>query len=193
MFLGLAYVGMFATLDTASSRMDTRFLAERERFRLSRLLPLPLDKPVSLIEGGHISHYFVLLSGWSEVEAWGDWSDGAEAEFALHLPETMPPNSYLKIWAQVSAPPGGQQTIRLAAGPTPLGDWRLSPPSAVMCVPLPSHLPVVSGILRLHMVIGAPQLSANGLDHRALGFGLGGAEMLSGKEGCGAGSVLPSG
>jgi len=189
------YVAVFGVFAVAGTRVDDAFFARRREFLLHQLLQdrLKLGVPVNVTEQGHMAPSFLLLGGWSAPEAWGVWTEGAHADFALALPEAGPAAPVLQLWAAVMRPPGGSQPIRLQAKGMAMGRWRLGgTKKVVICARLPAGAASAAGIVQIGIDIGLPQTPTGGLDTRKLGLGLERVEVLSDLSQCEREAELPA-
>jgi hypothetical protein len=188
------YLGLFAWVQINGKRIDTVFFARRQEVLFQHLLQARLrpEAPVGLTEKGQVSPAFLLLDGWSVPESWGVWSDGAHADLAFALPTPPPAQPVLVMWATIIPNASGTQDIRVTAWGRPAGRWQLGGGRVALCVALPAGAANQSGIVRIGVDVGSPQVPPGGLDHRALGVGLERVELLSQSDACPADAKQPS-
>jgi hypothetical protein len=179
LILLVTYLMTLGIMLTFGSRIDTKFLAQRElvRFARARGQHLGVGVPVTVIANGVIAAPIVLLTGWSLPEPWGIWTNGATAELAVSLPSAWPAASVLQLRGIVVLPQTGVQTLEVQEGNAKVGRWSFTGRGAVLCLPLPQATPKQDGLLHIQLHIETP-VQPGGPDSRDLGFGLERIELM---------------
>jgi hypothetical protein len=114
----------------------------------------------------------LLARGWSWIEPWGVWSDGAAPELFLNL--ASPPVRDLILTVSADAFPAEGQGVTVVVGRRPLTHWSLKGAQVDYKVRIPRELvqpPTLRVMLKVDRPI-SPQALEGSADTRALGVGL---------------------
>ena len=119
------------------------------------------------------------LRGWSHPEAWGTWTDGAEAELALRLSEAISQSLTVNVRIQsvISSLEQPIQQIEIIANDNGIEQWSLQaidlPTNRIFTIP--ATVLDNNSVLRLVFRIGkpiSPKSLGNSNDTRQLGIGI---------------------
>jgi len=144
---------------------------------LPQALPLEPGIPVATVEANRAYIADYMLSGWSDPENWGTWTDGMEATLVFSIGAMPNPVLHL-IAAGLPQPDGSPQRVTVLVNGEEVDGYNLSERPSDVVIPLPAGL---AGEVFMTFRLAGPSRPSDhgGSDTRLLGMALRSIELRS--------------
>ncbi len=161
-----------AWLQWSADPVDARFYQHRLSFGLAKLqqYPLPVSQAVPLVVSGQPNERIVFGLGWSAPEAWGVWTNQAQALLFVRLPDKLPCALRLHVEGAVNLGVRQQDHVDVALGKHDPARFDLHAPEFHLDLPVSPAWADADRVLRIAFQTLPPAMVPGSRDPRQLGL-----------------------